>query len=237
LLIPTLRVSDHFRVPAGEMNDAGELLLTIYSCMRDAAPAAAAAVDAAFGARVREAVHCPSCGLHTHASEYVQYFHNASATALRTLRAVFGAARTGQLLRRVEEQTQKSCDTDVGGCNARTAATHALRRPPRVFTLQLAWESTRESAGDVRDTLRAVDEALLLQDLYAGVDPATPPYRLRSMVAFYGSHYSAFVLRPELGAWVMFDDAAVSRIGAWADVVRKCQAGRIQPSVLFYTAQ
>ena len=38
----------------------------------------------------------------------------------------------------------------------------------------------------------------------------------------------------DLGAWLMFDDAAVSRVGAWADVQRKCEAGRIQPSVLFY---
>jgi hypothetical protein len=35
----------------------------------------------------------------------------------------------------------------------------------------------------------------------------------------------------------MFDDARVTRVGAWADVRCKCEAGRIQPSVLFYEAQ
>ena len=59
-------------------------------------------------------------------------------------------------------------------------------------------------------------------------------YRLRAMVCYYGQHYSAFVLAPETGGWLLFDDASVSRVGGWPDVLVKCQAGRIQPSVLFY---
>ena len=61
-------------------------------------------------------------------------------------------------------------------------------------------------------------------------------YRLRSMVCYYGQHYQALVLVPDAGGWLMFDDTRVSRVGAWADVRRKCEAGRIQPSVLFYEA-
>lgn len=34
-----------------------------------------------------------------------------------------------------------------------------------------------------------------------------------------------------------FDDASASAIGAWADVRRRCEGGRIQPSVLFYEAE
>ena len=44
----------------------------------------------------------------------------------------------------------------------------------------------------------------------------------------------ALVLVPEAGGWLVFDDTRVTRVGAWADVQRKCEAGRIQPSVLFY---
>ena len=40
-------------------------------------------VDRVFGLRVREGVHCGACGRDTHASEYVQFFYNVSATALR----------------------------------------------------------------------------------------------------------------------------------------------------------
>lgn len=59
--------------PAGEMSDAGELLLVLYEHIKSAAPpAAAAAVDAAFGLRVAEAVRCSKCGMATHKGRYTQ---------------------------------------------------------------------------------------------------------------------------------------------------------------------
>ena len=61
-------------------------------------------------------------------------------------------------------------------------------------------------------------------------------YALRAAICFYGQHYSAFVLTPDAGGWLLCDDAHVALVGAWPDVVRKCAAGRIQPSVLFYSS-
>ena len=83
-----------------------------------------------------------------------------------------------------------------------------------------------------------------LGEIYQGVDRGVHRYTLRSMVCYYGAHYQALVWVPgaankakgESGAWLMFDDTRVSRVGSWADVQRKCEAGRIQPSVLFYEA-
>ena len=75
-----------------------------------------------------------------------------------------------------------------------------------------------------------------LGEVYQGVERGAHRYRLRSMVCYYGQHYQALVLVPDAGGWLMFDDTRVSRVGAWADVRRKCEAGRIQPSVLFYEA-
>ena len=75
-----------------------------------------------------------------------------------------------------------------------------------------------------------------LGEVYQGVERGAHRYRLRSMVCYYGQHYSAFVWAEDLAAWLMFDDTRVRRVGAWADVRRKCEAGRIQPSVLFYEA-
>lgn len=60
-------------------------------------------------------------------------------------------------------------------------------------------------------------------------------YRLTSMVCYYGQHYMALIRSRQTQSWLLFDDASVSQVGDWAAVVRKCQAGRIQPSVLFYT--
>jgi hypothetical protein len=65
----------------------------------------------------------------------------------------------------------------------------------------------------------------------------TCTYRLSSMVCYYGQHYQAIVWRPEQQLYMLFDDASVSRVGSWQQVVAKCQAGRIQPSVLFYQAE
>jgi len=75
-----------------------------------------------------------------------------------------------------------------------------------------------------------------LGEVYQGAERGAHRYRLRSMVCYYGQHYQALVLVPEAGGWLMFDDTRVTRVGAWADVRRKCEAGRIQPSVLFYEA-
>lgn len=228
----------------GEMNDAAELLMTLYSCAHEVGPEGAAAIDATFGLRVRESVRCPHCRrrdgspLDTHENDYVQYFFNVSATALRMVRAAYGAAAsTAQLLRQIEEQTMKSCDTEKGGCDAKLHVRHTLVNIPSVFTLQLAWETNCEAPEDIRATLDAVQEKTKLGELYADVEAQAPlqPYWLRAAVAYYGAHYSAFVYSTELKAWIMFDDSAVSKIGNWADVVRKCQIGRIQPSVLFYS--
>lgn len=66
----------------------------------------------------------------------------------------------GALLRGIEAQLRKSCDTDAGGCGARSEIELSLTRaPPSVFTLQLAWESQQESAANIRAMLAAVQEA------------------------------------------------------------------------------
>jgi ubiquitin C-terminal hydrolase len=75
-----------------------------------------------------------------------------------------------------------------------------------------------------------------LCDFYAGV-PRNARYRLCSMVCHYAALYTAFVWADDLSAWLMFDDTHVTRVGAWADVRRKCEAARIQPSMLFYEGQ
>ena len=47
---------------------------------------------------------------------------------------------------------------DVGGCGVRHSVTYRLTRLPRVFTLQLAWESHSELPERIAATLAAVDE-------------------------------------------------------------------------------
>lgn len=76
--------------------------------------------------------------------------------------------------------------------------------------------------------LQDLDIRPMYHDLLAGQSI----YRIRSMVCYYGQHYIAFARKKE--KWLMFDDATVHPIGTWSQVVGKCEAGRTQPSVLFY---
>lgn len=70
-----------------------------------------------------------------------------------------GPHAQGQVLREVEGQTQKSCDTDKGGCGRDQQVLAFLEGMlPAAFTLQLAWESHAESSADIRDTMATIQE-------------------------------------------------------------------------------
>ena len=66
------------------MNDAGEVLLTIYELINQGVAALrqygmaadVADLDAIFGLAVHEYVHCSACQLSSHDSHYTQYFYN-----------------------------------------------------------------------------------------------------------------------------------------------------------------
>ncbi len=64
----------------------------------------------------------------------------------------------GRLLQLIEQQACKTCDEDLGGCGELNPTTYFLDSTPRVFTLQLAWESQREEAGVIAATLAGVQE-------------------------------------------------------------------------------
>jgi hypothetical protein len=76
------------------MNDAGEVLLTIYEQIRALALARRAelVVDDVFGLAVTEAVNCHKCGETTHQSCYVQYFYNTQVGGAGVGWGVGGAA-------------------------------------------------------------------------------------------------------------------------------------------------
>ena len=86
----------------------------------------------------------------------------------------------------------------------------------------------------LQGTLDAVENCIDLGEVYSGLEVGMHSYMLKSMVGYYGSHYKAFVLMPDVCQWVMFDDENISTVGTWETVKEKCLAGSVQPSVLFY---
>lgn len=68
-------------------------------------------------------------------------------------------------------------------------------------------------------------QKLDLADVYVNVPRGRYMYHLRSMVGYYGQHYMAFALMTD-GAWHLCDDARITQIGQWPDVVKKCTLGQ-----------
>ena len=76
-------------------------------------------------------------------------------------------------------------------------------------------------------------QELDLSNMYRQLRRGQHMYRLCSMFCYYGRHYMAIVLMPD-GTWSTFDDAMMTQVGLWADVINKSVSGKLQPAVLFY---
>ena len=245
------------RFATRQMADAAELLEQIFEQVAVACATAGvpSAVDSVFGICVTEEVTCSVCNHTTHHRRFIQHWLTAAATALRMMAHEPSTPGLGAVLRLLQDQERKTCDKEEGGCSAWNPVNHFLdvENPPGVFTLQLAWESHAEHAEDIAGTLSTLTERIDLSDVYQAVDKGVLQYRLRALVAYYGQHYQAFVQPPKSESayesssgsvhgddtdggdhWIMVDDARAVDVGDWSKVVKKCQAGKIQPSVLFF---
>ncbi|DBA68220.1 TPA: hypothetical protein ACH3X2_013837 [Trebouxia sp. C0005] len=127
----------------------------------------------------------------------------------------------GHTLRELESHSLKSCDHEKGRCGVRNRVQHCLvSHPPKVFTMQLAWQTDSESKLDIKAAMMGLREGLDLADVYLGIAHGCFLYHIRSVVCYYGQHYIAFVLMSD-SLWYMFDDARILCIGLWADVINR----------------
>lgn len=134
----------------------------------------------------------------------------------------------------------------AGGCGAPNKLLQLLERPPRAAAVQLAWEAAAPSGAEVRATLEAASERLDLSQLYIGLQPGASSYRLGAMLCFQPSEQAgasngecqALLLDAVNGQWLASSprDDRVTAVGTWAALLQKCEAERIQPSLLFYIA-
>lgn len=122
---------------------------------------------------------------------------------------------------------------------------------PRALILGLAWSgvivpSGRAGEGRVeevatREKVAAVMAIIPLTidgySMYDGEQPSVggDTHRLCGFVAFYGRHLTAFWRSgSDSDEWLHYDDAAVSRVGDWSEVVRKVTQGCILAQLLFF---
>jgi hypothetical protein len=206
-----------------------------------------------FGMAVAEQVACGSCGAVTHRLAYSQFFHIVHAAALRGAAAAAprGVTRLETLLHGLLSGDTKRCDRDERGCGQEAPIRHSLSRAPSVFTISLAWDTAQASEAEVAATMAALGTTLRPERVFRGAASsgrqaaaahAPPPFELRALVCYYGSHYASFARtdEPLVGfeappaAWTRFDDASVTHVGGWQAVCDACARGHLQPTVLFY---
>jgi ubiquitin C-terminal hydrolase len=137
-------------------------------------------------------------------------------------------------------------DEDTRSCPAERPCT-AVRKAkikrflsgsPHVFTIGLAWESDSPETSVANDMCRlpSIDPAIV----FGGEFTESAVYELRGVVLFYGKHYNAAVLsgrRIAERVWRVFDDSLVRDVGAWDNVLSRCVAGHLHPTLLFYVKQ
>ncbi|KAA6429703.1 MAG: hypothetical protein FRX49_00137 [Trebouxia sp. A1-2] len=141
-------------------------------------------------APVQERVHCYKCFVSTHEHYYTQAFYNVMAKGVEDQEACLPGRPLGHTLRELESHSLKSCDDGQGtvrlshahcllllcnfcvegGCGVRNWVLHPLMsQPPKVFTLQLAWQTDNESKLDIKAALVGLREGLDLADVYLGI--------------------------------------------------------------------
>ncbi|XP_017973156.1 PREDICTED: uncharacterized protein LOC18604575 [Theobroma cacao] len=240
-----------------QMNDASEVLAVIFDCLHrsftsgssvsnaDSADSnctgswdcanSACMVHSLFGMDIFERMNCYKCGVESRRLKYTSFFHNINASALRTMKVLCAESSFDELLNLVERNHQLACDPEAGGCRRLNCIHHILSNPPHVFTTVLGWQNTSECADDIAATLAALNNEIDISVLYRGLDPKNK-HHLVSVVCYYGQHYHCFAYSHDHERWIKYDDKTVKVIGGWADVVKMCEQGRLQPQVLFFEA-
>lgn len=174
------------------------------------------------------------------ALQYTKYFHLVPASGLRNTSNT--TAQTGGSFEEAliaAESIDHSSNTSSTTPGRKSLPLTRLLSRPKVVTLGVVWESPQAPADAIAATMHALSTSLDISKAFAGVSSSgagadSVTYHLQGLVCYSRSHYKAFALSREVGAWLLFDDADVSVVGGWKEVAGVVMKERLQPSVLFY---
>lgn len=63
--------------------------------------------------------------------------------------------------------TRAGWDGPAGGCNEQNTVQHILLSPPpRIFTIQLAWQSNNEKGTDIKQAMEGLTEVSFVEQLH-----------------------------------------------------------------------
>ncbi|KAA6426048.1 MAG: hypothetical protein FRX49_03900 [Trebouxia sp. A1-2] len=140
---------------------------------------------------VMERVHCYKCFVSTHEHDYTQYFYNVMAKGIGDQEARLPGQPLGHTLRELESHSLKSCDHEKGMVWGQEVPHCLVSHPPKVFTMQLAWQTDSESKLDIKAAMMGLREGLDLADVYLGIAHGCFLYHIRSVVCYMECHGSA----------------------------------------------
>jgi hypothetical protein len=131
-------------------------------------------------------------------------------------------------------------------CNGQAFVQRWCFSLPLVFTIMIAWPPEPERdiiqrlfdmlprTMDLEDILNVPNGKKQQQGQQNANSTSDSTYHLLGMILYYGRHYMACFYSDIFGAWILFDDKRVSKIGNWEHVRERCSRGKLQPTVLFY---
>lgn len=131
-------------------------------------------------------------------------------------------------------------------CNGQAFVQRWCFALPLVFTVMIAWSPDPERdviqrlfdmlprIMDLEDILNVPNGKKQAKNSQSSSSTSDSVYHLLGMVLYYGRHYMACFYSDIFGAWVLFDDKRVTKIGNWEHVRERCSRGKLQPTVLFY---
>lgn len=70
-----------------------------------------------------------------------------------------------------------------------------------------------------------------------GSDRSNATYVMRGLVVYYGKHYWAYFFSQKFDTWFQFNDAQISRIGNFSDVISKTVQAKAIPRTVFFERQ
>lgn len=216
-----------------KMDDAVDCYQQIMGILVDkpGSSAAAASMGQQLMVEMLEQYQC-SCGTTSEPTPSVQSVLYFPATALANAKGAFPRHSFGKLLREafITEST-RSCQREA--CKTKVSPSMNLLNAPAVLTFGMSWTSDNPSTDTIKSVLRGLQPVLKVDEAFGSAGGA--PYKLLSLVCYYGKHYACFVHDDATSMWTYFDDSIVRNVGkSWDDVLTKCEGGRWQPQLLVY---
>ncbi|GAB5362649.1 hypothetical protein AAMO2058_000815700 [Amorphochlora amoebiformis] len=212
---------------------------------------------AAFGALIMDQKQCVACGATSDPVVNNSFVFNVYAQQLlsnksKSLQKMLGGVGISGFYTSVKKQwsTQKySCpgdpdenkDEKQNRCRGKAKLRRWCLGLPEVFAVNITWpeEPSKSLIEGVMSKLQLQLKISKLLEFPKHLSKAASKHdlALSGMICYYGRHYFATFRDSMSKKWLLLNDKSISVLGSWKDVIRRCEAGKWQPTMAFYESK